>query len=83
MDPTLTINPYLANVENTVRSNTRKWQMGFNSACKGLNGLEDNPLLTILIVHITNLSSLLHINGSNQNFTNSFLVNFHSSLGHC
>jgi hypothetical protein len=32
------INPYPANVENKVSSyNASKWQMGFNSAFKGLN----------------------------------------------
>jgi len=47
-----------------------------------LNGLEDKFLLILLIICITSLSSLLHINGSNQNFTNRSHVNFHSSLGH-
>jgi len=47
-----------------------------------INGMEDKFLLTILFIYITSHSSLLQINGSNQNFTNSSLVNFDSSLGH-
>ena len=48
-----------------------------------LNDLEDKSLLIIFIFYITSLSSLFHINISHQIFTNSFLVSFHSFLGHC
>jgi len=37
MKKLLVVNPYPANVKYRVRSNNaRKWQMGFNSAFKGL-----------------------------------------------
>jgi hypothetical protein len=38
VNPSNYINPYPANVENTVSyNNASRWQIGFNSAFKGLN----------------------------------------------
>ena len=53
-----TVNPYSANVENKVSSyNTSKWQMGFNSAFKGLtfknraSYIQDGRIATLQMLH--------------------------------